>query len=269
MSSTSAVRFALPPSLGKGRAQDQATRLQAFFDAHLPRSTKVEVYVAESYTSLSLDLLKGQAAMGWGPPFVCARVEVQGGRAILQAVRRGSTRYRAGLVCRRTDDVRMSDLGRLTAAWVDRDSTGGYLLPAAFFKSRNIDVARAFKKTIFVGSYTEAMEAVFSKAADVTAVYATASDATTPATGLEDLTGAKRGALRIFEYTDETPNDAVLVGPQVDKSQALALAEAILASLESVEGRGILKDVFNAEDLAPAGIDAYRSLHQLVLRLGR
>ena len=269
MSSSPTLRFALPPSLGKGRAQGQAERLQAFFDDHLPRSTKFEVYVADTYTSLLMDLQSGQSALGWGPPFVCARVEIHGGRAILQAVRRGSTRYRAGLVCRRTDDVRMTDLARLTAAWVDKDSTGGYLLPTAFFKSRNIDVARAFKKTLFVGSYTDAMEAVFSKHADVTAVYATAVDATQPATGLEELTGAKRGALRIFEYTDETPNDAVLVGPGVDGLRAAGLAEAILASLESVAGRGILKDVFNAEALSPASKDAYVSLHQLVGRPAR
>jgi phosphonate transport system substrate-binding protein len=267
--STDPLRFALPPSLGKGRAQDQAERLQVFLDEHRRSGPPIKVYVAESYTSLSLDLLAGQAALGWGPPFVCARVEVHGGRAILQAVRRGSTRYRAGLVCRRTDDVRMSELALLTAAWVDRDSTGGYLLPAAFFKSRGVDVARAFKKTFFVGSYTDAMEAVLQRAADVTAVYASAKDATQPATGLDDLGPGKRGALRIFEYTDETPNDAVLVGPQLQPREADALTEGILAAMESAAGRAIVKDVFNAEGLAKANGDAYKSLHQLVLRLAR
>ncbi len=265
MAKSRLLRFAIPPSLGAGKASRIGERLQAFLAAQLSPRAEVEVVVAESYPALGQHLLKGTADAGWAPPLVCARVEAHGGRAVARAVRGGASSFRAALVCRRDKPLDPARLLGLSAAWVDRDSTAGYLLPQAWVRSRGLDPYKVFVRERFVGSFRAAAEEVASGKADVTATFASAPSATRAILGIDDLPRALRDRLKVFAFTGESPNDAVVVGPAVSDLAGKDLARRLLAASDEPEGKKLLAEVFDAERFEPAPKDGYRVLYNLVL----
>jgi len=46
----------------------------------------------------------------------------------------------------------------LRAAWVDRESVAGYLLPQGYLREKGIHAWQAFKEERFAGSYKAALE---------------------------------------------------------------------------------------------------------------
>jgi len=258
-------RFGLPPSLGSEMARERAERLAAFLQRALGRL--VEVSVAPSYETLAKDLLSGRADAAWAPPFVCARMEAMGVRVAVRGVRRGMSSYRAALVSRAGVALTVDRLKGTTAAWVDRDSVAGYLLPTAYLKAQGLEPTRAFFAQHFTGSYRGVLEAVLGGKADVASVFCPpASTGLTYSTGVEDVLGA--GAGRRFEliaYTDEAPNDGVPVAMGLAPELVQTLETTLLGLQTSAEGMALLKDIFNADRFEPAPRMGYRALYRVAL----
>ncbi|AKF83406.1 phosphonate ABC transporter substrate-binding protein [Myxococcus fulvus 124B02] len=258
-------RFGLPPSLGSETARERADRLAAFLQRALGKL--VEVSVASSYETLAKDLLSGRADAAWAPPFVCARMEAMGVRVVVRGVRRGMSSYRSALVCRSGAGLSVDRLKGATAAWVDRDSVAGFLLPTAYLKAQGLEPARAFFAQHFTGSYRGALESVLDGKADVASVFCPpASTGLTYTTGVEDVLGA--GAGRRFEliaYTDEAPNDGVPVAMGLQPQLVTALETTLQGLQSSPEGVALLKDIFNAERFEPAPRMGYRALYRVAL----
>lgn len=255
-----ALRFVLPPSLGEARAGDLARRLQDFLARHLARD--VTVYVAPDYAAVEDDLLFGSADAAWGPPFVCARLQGAGGRFLLHTVRRGASRYRSGLVCRKGEGPSLDDVTGLRAAWVSPDSTAGYLLPRQWLRDRGIDADSAFVTVRFYGSYQAAVQAVMDDEADITAVFASVEDATEEHTALDELSRETQERLEIFAYTAERLNDGIVLAPDVDRMLLEELRDLLTRAHEIEGGAALLLEVFNAERLVPTQAAAYSAMYE-------
>ncbi len=256
-------RFGLPSSLGLAEASRvQVPRLET----HLRRTLGklVEVQVAPSYDLLAKELLSGKLDAAWAPPFVCARVEAMGVKILTRGIRRGTSSYRAALLCRASAPLQLSELSGLTALWVDQDSVAGYLLPMAFLKGRGVDPQRAFFAQQFAGSYRAALEGVLNGKADVTSVFAPVSDQPDHPPISQVLPGREH-ELAVIAYTDEAPNDGVAVSMSTPPPVAEALQNALLELPSSEEGQALLKDVFNAERFEPAPRMGYRALYRVAL----
>lgn len=259
-------RFGLSPSMGPG-AREGAALLERFFSRSL--SKLVEVNVAQSYDGLGKDVLSGKLDAAWAPPFVCARLEAMGARVVARGVRRGSASYRAALVCRVSKPLSLDRLEGAKAAWVDRDSVGGYLLPLALLRTRGMDPSKVFFSQEFFGSYRGAVEAVLAEKADVASVYAVPASAGqgegTDATGMEEILPGKGAEMKVIAFTDEAPNDGVVCSMSMAPEVMRALEKVILEMHQSPEGTSLLKDVFHAEKFEPAPRLGYRSLYRVAL----
>lgn len=263
IASASALRFALPPSLG-AQAQERAHLLERYFSEALVRST--EVRVAESYESLSRDLLSGRVQAAWAPPFVCARLEAMGTRVLLRGVRAGASAYRAALLCRASEPLTLEKLWGRSAAWSDRDSVGGYLLATSYLRSKGLDPAKVFFAQSFVGSYSAAATAVAEKRADVTSIFAPVSSVGgSGSTNLEEVAPNLVGALVPFAFTEETPNDGVAVAISAPALLVAALEKLLLELPQSPEGAKLIKEVFGADCFEPAPRMSYRALYRVAL----
>jgi phosphonate transport system substrate-binding protein len=263
---TPRLTFAIPPSMGSAIAGDQADGLRALLEGVLEAIAQPEVYVAESYAALSLDLMQGRCDLAWAPPSVCARLEVHGGGAIVQSVRAGRSHYRSLLL--RRDDVSFSidSVHEMSAAWVDPDSTGGYLLACAWFARRGVDVRHALKRQRFLGSYRAAVEGVATGEFELTSVFATSADAEPQGSALDQLPREVTGRLEVIDYTPETPNDGVVARPGLDPGLAREVAERLCAAGEDKAARDELDRLLHVNGFLPARADAYRALHELVLK---
>lgn len=237
--------FALPPSLGVGPVRELAMEL-----AHVLHGAGFSTVVpAKSYAELERSLMAGDVDAAWGPPIVCARVEAAGGPVALRAVRYGATRYRAVLVCRAEDRLSLADLGAtgrsVRAAWVDRWSMAGYLLPRHHLRARGVDLARAFDDQVMVGSYAGCLDQVLELEADLTASFANRRGL-----GYLEICGERAAELRTLAYTDESPNDGVVLSPALPPA---ARAE-LIAGLVGLLGRPSTLAVLGAA-LAIDGFD--------------
>lgn len=260
------VRFGLSPSMGP-EARDRAPLLERFLSRALGRL--VEVSVAPSYDVLGRDVLSGKLDAAWAPPFVCARLEAMGTRVAARGVRRGSAVYRGALVCRDARPLSMERLEGARAAWVDRDSVSGYLLPLALLRTRGMDPNKVFFSQEFFGSFRAAVEAVLAEKADVASVYATPASAAVPeaaaATGLAEILPGRSSELHVVAFTDEAPNDGVVCSMNAPPELMRELEKAILEMHSSPDGAALLKDVFHAERFEPAPRLGYRSLYRVAL----
>ncbi|MBM7113909.1 phosphate/phosphite/phosphonate ABC transporter substrate-binding protein [Archangium primigenium] len=257
-------RFGLPPSLGSGPARERAEALTAFLARALHR--KVEVGVAASYEALTKDLLAGRADAVWAPPFVCARMEAMGVRVLARGVRRGRSSYRSALVVRAGSGLTLATLQGRRMAWVDRDSVGGYLLPAAYLKAQGLEPARVFSAQQFTGSYQAALAAVREGTADVASVFCPPeSTGLVYSDGVEVVLPGQGGAFDLLAYTEEAPNDGVPVGMSVAADVAALLERAFLTLHERADGQRLLEEIFTAERFEPAPRMGYRALYRVAL----
>ena len=252
--------FALPPSMGQEQTARRALQLERFLTKVLARD--VVVRVASGYQALERELLSGAVRAAWGPPFVCARTEAYGGRGLVRGIRDGAATYRSAIVGLRERGLKLGQ-PNLRAAWVDRDSTGGYLLAQALLRQKGLHGWKTFAEERFTGSYRAAVDDVLAGRADVTAVWASAPSAR-PQSALDELLGARARALEVLAYSSESPNDGVVLSPRIDDPTATALERAFLELGASSEGQDILSDVFQAERFEAAPKGSYRALYDLV-----
>lgn len=253
------LRFVLPPSYA-ALERERRQQLEEFlgFATSLP----VEVAVAPSYDALTNGLLSGQTNVAWAPPYACARLETVSVPILVRAVRSGQATYRAALVCRADSVARLDTLQGRRAAWVDRESAGGYLLVAAFLRARGIELDRTFASQRFLGSYQSALGAVLADEADVTSVYAAPESAGGRATGIEEVLPGTEGRFRVISFTDEAPNDGIALAPFTAPELAKAIEHALVDAEQLPAGKELLQRVFRAERFEPAPKNGYRALYQ-------
>lgn len=258
------LRFLLPPSLGAEAAHERGERLAAFLTRAADRP--VEVSVASAYDALARDLLAGRVDAAWAPPFVCARVESMGARVVVRGVRDGVSVYRAALVCREDGPAHLEGLSGTRAVWVDEDLVAGYLLPLALLRARGMNPSKTFFSQTFAGSYRAALAAVAEGRADVTSAFAPARREARPdVTAIPEIAPEWASRFRVLAFTEEAPNDGVVVSP-VSDPQALEVLERVLLTLgDTPEGRALLKEAFDADAIEPAPRLGYRALYRVAL----
>lgn len=222
--------------------------------------TPVEVHVAPSYDELATALMSGAAAAAWAPPYACARLEAVGLPVALRAVRRGQATYRAALVCRADRKLTLAGVKGKRAAWVDPESLGGHLLAAALLREHGLTVSGQF-----VGSYKAAVSAVLDERADVASVYAPAA-AAGERLDLAALTDGQ-ASLHVIAFTEETPNDGVVLGPFVNADFRRALNATVLGAAARDDGREVLAEIFKVDGFEPAPAGSYRPLYLAMRQL--
>jgi len=259
----SAFRFALPPSLGKDAAEGRAARLQEALSKHMERP--VEVTVMSSYAELAREVLGGTSDAAWGPPYVCARLEAMGVRAVARGIRRGSSGYRAALVARADAGLALDSLAGKTAVWVDRESAGGHLLALSLLRAKGLDPAKLFFAQSFAGSYRAALEQLLGGRADVSSVFAHLSEEGTQVLGAEEVLPGSSAQLSVLALSDEIPNDGVLVAPEADPGAAFALEQSLLTLELEDDGAELLKDVFSVDRFESAPPLGYRALYRVAM----
>lgn len=246
-----------PPSLGELRATARVEILAAWFHKWLGEA--VETEVAQSYAELESRLVGAEAELFWAPPVLCARVE-NSVRAILKAVRNGRSAYRAALVGRRDDGLTLDKLFGTRAAWVDRLSASGYLLPTNHLRESGIDPDKTFASQVFLGSFNAALQAVVRQEADVAPIHVAAPDEEAARVTIEEALGRGASRLAPFAYSREAPSDGLVFTEKLAADDAESLLEKLAPFTTEPRGQNLLLEVFGAERLERASPGDYAVL---------
>jgi len=253
----SAFRFGLPSALPVAPAPGASGRLTRVLSGIVGR--EVSVVQLPDYDALTDAVRRGDVDAAWAPPLVAARAEALGARILARPLRRGSVRSRSALLVRADSPLQLETLGGTTAAWVDRASLAGHLLPMAWLRERGLEAAKLFGQQLFLGTYQACLEALLEGEADVASLFA-------PPEGhdlrlaVEEVAPGHAADVRVLACTMPALHDAWLVAPQVALPDALRLERGLLSMREIPEGTALLRDVLRAERLERAPELGHREL---------
>lgn len=249
-----------PPSLGHVAASARAELLAQWFQRRLDMEVSIEV--AASYEALRTTIERREVDLAWAPPVICAAVQ-RTSLAILKAVRSHSSSYQAALVVRRGEAITLHDLRGRRAAWVDRLSTAGYLLPVAHLRDRGYEPDDLLEGQVFVGSYGRAMSALLEGEADLASIYVSSPTADGAQASLRELLGESATRLRAIDFTAASPSDGLVVVDRSAHGDSRQVLDKIRA-LTNGRTQTLLLTVLDAEALElarPGEYDALRRAH--------
>ncbi|MBS2029456.1 MAG: PhnD/SsuA/transferrin family substrate-binding protein [Deltaproteobacteria bacterium] len=230
----------------------------------LPAALGMALNVRESarYDDMERELLAGTAHLGWAPPLVYARVEAYGGRLLARAIRNGSAAYRSALLLRRGSGVELRAGAGLRAAWVDRESVAGFVLPQVVLRDRGLRGWEVFAEERFVGSYRAAFDAVMDGSADLCSAPVHAGTVAAARREVELQAGP---GLDVLALSGACANDGIVAGPRLGEAQLESVRRAVLGLHHVTRARRLLERLFEAERFELAPEASYREIYALLL----
>jgi phosphonate transport system substrate-binding protein len=207
---------------------------------------KFESFVATSYAGVIEAMGARRADIAWLNTFsyVVAH-EKYGVEVRLVTVRFGAPYYKAQIIAQSGSAINsLADLKGKRFAYVDANSTSGYLFPRVGLKKAGHDPDKFFGQTIFAGSHNNVVLAVYQGRVDAGAVY-------------EDARGTVQKTLpdvmqkvRVVWKSDPIPNDTVSFRGDLPADVKDRVTKALLRFSQQPAGLDALKTLYEIEALA-------------------
>lgn len=129
-------------------------------------------HLAVHYRELVEAIDRGMLGFAWMPPIPAIELEERGAaKTIALPVRRGSASYHAAVITRRGGPRSLAELRGARVAWVDRDSSSGYLVARMHLATQGVDVERGFAQEQFLHSHEAVVDAVLDGRVDAGATF--------------------------------------------------------------------------------------------------
>jgi len=207
---------------------------------------KFESFVATSYAGVIEAMGARRADIGWLNTFsyVVAH-EKYGVEVRLVTVRFGNPYYKAEIIAQSGSAINsLADLKGKRFAYVDANSTSGYLFPRVGLKKAGYDPDKFFGQTIFAGSHNNVVLAVYQGRVDAGAVF-------------EDARGTVQKTLpdvmqkvKVVWKSDPIPNDTVSFRGDLPADVKDRVTKALLRFSQQPAGLDALKTLYEIEALA-------------------
>ena len=216
------VRIGITPSRGK-TTHELLAPLYEYLSAKLDRN--VAGVTAESYEQLSSLVREQKVELGVFSPaaYVTARSSLDA-IAIATATRNGSPTYLGYLVTQR-QKVRplLTDLRGRTIAWVNKNSTSGYIYPRAMLRAKGIDPDTFFGKQIFAGDHEASVKLAMEDPELVAAAASPFVNPETPTMVQDAFT-----SLMVVAKTKRIPLDCIVIHKRMQRALAADIRTALL-----------------------------------------
>lgn len=226
---------------------------------------ELAVFEAESYEDLARAIVVGEVDIAWVPPLAFIALERRGTvSALVSAQRGGDTAFYSAIIVPRDSEFQgPEDLAGARAAWVDRYSASGYVVPRVGLAAVGVDPRVAFAEERFWHSHEAVVRAVVAGRADFGATYAGVGPSAEITRGpWMDVHGAD-DAIRVLVSFGAIPGDVVAATSDLPAPKRDALTRALLALSREPEHRLLLGDAFGVDEFrrwVSAGYDALRRL---------
>lgn len=239
-------------------------RLEAFCHALAERiGIAVTAQTFSDYRALLAAINRGDADLAWLPPLVALR-SASAGRTlpIVLPIRSGAAWYASALFTRVGSGVSsIRDLHGARVAWVDPQSTAGYLVIRAWMRSQRLDFAHAFGQQTFVGSHASVVQAVLAGEADVGATYAHLES------DLQHVRSAAWGnaTVQIVAMAGPIPNDVLSASIRLPVSTIRSIRDILVRQSDAL--RTATAGLFNAEGFIAAETEHMAPLMKVLKHL--
>ncbi|MCA9621970.1 MAG: phosphate/phosphite/phosphonate ABC transporter substrate-binding protein [Myxococcales bacterium] len=210
-----------------------------------------------SYEELERGAEADEFQLMWLPPLVALSLVPSGAATALAVpVRAGQTSYATALFTRPDSDIRsLEDLKGKVVAWVDLQSSAGYVLPRALLRSRGLDPDTLFREERRCGSHEGVVAAVLDGAADVGATYVHLEDGQ-----IVDAAWGDR-EVRVLASYGPIPADILASGRSLPDALVEDLRDAIQSDDSAIaEASRLLLECDGFVTPEPSHLEALRAL---------
>jgi phosphate/phosphite/phosphonate ABC transporter binding protein len=219
---------------------------------------RVVARVALSYAELRQMVDSGQAHIAWVPPIVYVQLEKDNAAVPLVRIeRQGQSTFHAALIVRQDSPIDTLDaLFGASAAWVDRWSASGYVIPRAILASRKLPPEIVFREERFYGSHEAAIGAVLSGRAHVAGTHASLDEDGSVISGVWNHIPGADGCLRALMTFGSIPGDVIAARIDLEPEIRRSLTAALVGACADPEIGPIAKAIFGAESFREGPLDS-------------
>ncbi|WP_413558409.1 phosphate/phosphite/phosphonate ABC transporter substrate-binding protein [Bdellovibrio sp. HCB209] len=226
----------------------------------------VNMYVSKSYAGLA-DAMKSKKvdfAFFSSSTYVLAEKSAQA-KVLLKKVWHEPYYYSAIVVPASSKVKKLEDLKGKKIAFVDEQSSSGYLYPKVALNKKNLE-EKNFKSQ-FTGNHQASIKALEAKEVDAAAVF---SDDEKGKQGAWVKFGDPKNKFRVIWMSEPIPNDPFCVRqdfydeyPKITHDMMFALIEL----LEQTSGKNTYSEILGSRDLMPATSKQYDPVREMVKAL--
>jgi phosphonate transport system substrate-binding protein len=250
--------FGIVRSIDSTRGRARLAELCALLATEL--GTLVVPHHPDSYRALVESFERGECPIAWLPPIACAQLEDNAKATVLALpVRNGAVSYCAAIIARPGGARTMNDLKGRRMAWVDRESSSGYLVPRLCLQGAGLDVATLFSEERFLLSHSAIVDAVTTGRCDAGATYCSSAGAQ----------GKRRGSwgdapVHVVTTSGTIPNDAIVVSRAVSPDVRSKLLRWLL-DLRAPGVRNLCSDLFASDSFRMATPEHFEPLRRMLI----
>jgi phosphonate transport system substrate-binding protein len=257
--------FGFVPSAEADKIADSARPMAEFLSKEL--GMPVETFTSTGYSAMVAAMKTGKVDIGSLPPLAYVLAKDQGAAAdvMLKTSRKGSPTYRCMFTVRADSGIKtLMDARGKRAVYTDQSSASGYLVPMAYLKKLNIVPEEHFSELRGVGAHDNAIRAVYDGDADIAMTYEDARNK------LEKDPASKDVKTRVvpIAFTDPIPNDTISLRTGLDPELAAKIKAALLKYKDTPEGKKVLDDVYEIDNLIEAKDSDYDELRTIAKSMG-
>lgn len=173
---------------------------------------KARTMIVKNYDALSDNIKENIIDVGWFSPFAYVNAHEKAGVIPIVTPKINGKDYYNGYIVARKDSAikELSDLKNKTFAYVDENSASGCIYAKHILKLNNLNPDRIFKKSYFLGSHDNVINAILNGEVDAGATYDEALDnARKEGISVDDLV--------ILARSEDIPKDAIAVKKKMPK----------------------------------------------------
>jgi len=216
-----------------------------------------------SYDGVAQLVHKGELDLAWVPPIPFIALLRNESVVPLACPQRGGTHYHGAIVVAAGAPVgALSLLVGKRAAWVERYSAAGFVVPRIEMAKAGLDVKTAFSSERFFGSHAAVVQAVADGVADFCATFVRLAPNGAvvggPWIGKPDV----EGKLRIFATFGEIPPDVLAARDGLEEGVRERVRAGLLGLGKTARGAELLDAAFGAEGIFVPTVATYEALRE-------
>ncbi len=256
--------FGFVPSVEADKIADNARPMAEFLSKEL--GMPVETFTSTGYSAMVAAMKTGQVDIGSLPPLAYVLAKDQGAaNVMLKTSRHGSITYHCMFTARADSGIKtIQDAKGKRAVYTDQSSASGYLVPMAYLKKQKITPEEFFSEMRGVGAHDNAIRAVYDGDADIAMTYDDARNKLEKDPSYKDV---KTKVVKIGQ-TDEIPNDTISLRAGLDPELSAKIKAAFLKFKDTPEGKKVLEDVYEVDNLIEAKDSDYDGLREIAKSMG-
>jgi len=222
----------------------------------------VEVFVGTDYNGVIEAMGAKKVDIGFLNPVGYVVAKDKGyADVILLAERNGGKTYRSQFVVLKDSPIqKLEDLKGKKIAWVDPNSTSGYIYPAAMLKEKGIDPEKDVQGT-YAGGHDKAIMALLRGDVDAAVSF---DDARSIVAKSDPSVMEKT---RILTYSSDIPNDTISVRSSLSQEWKDKIKQAFLDVAKDEQGKKVIKEIYSHDGYAEgkdSDFDVVRSTMKLM-----